>query len=103
MMKQLNVTELNIANISYRNPELLGKFVLDFEIDGFPYRLFTKKKENGTIYPDGIVHLGTNNECQYCEDGNLICHELKTHREELFHRLVEHPSIRFDWLYIDHV
>lgn len=104
-MQQLktNINELNITSISYYNSEFWGGFVLEFEIDGFPYNLFTKKNKNGTYYPNDIVHFGNNASCPYCEKGELVCSQLKTQLRELFHRLIEHPSIRLEWLYINHV
>ena len=100
---EMNIHELNITSISYRKPEHLNGFVLEFKIDGFQYSLFTNKKENGTIYPKAIVHIDNNSSCLYCEKGGIVCPKLQTHREKLFHRLIEHPSIRLEWLYIDHV
>ena len=102
-MDQLNIDELNITNVSYRDLKYNGLgYVLTFKIEGFRYILHTEKQEDGSVYPSHINHVDASYHCKYCE-GSVSCLELMKHQKELFHRLIEFPSIRLDWLYIHHV
>lgn len=100
----LKVNELRITNVSYRELKYIARsLVLTFEIDGFRYNLHAKENEDGMVHPIKINHLDKASRCKHCEDGLTGCYQLMKYQKELFHRLIEFPSIRLEWVYIDHV
>ena len=100
---ELKIDELEITNVShYKSKYLDPGFIIEFSIDGFRYNLHTEKQENGVVYPHHIIHMDTDNDCKYCENELNYCLELMNYNQELFHRLIEFPSIRLEWLFIDH-
>lgn len=100
----LNIDEQDITNVShYKLDYLQPGYVIEFKINGFRYKLHTDKQENGAIFPHHIVHIDQTTDCNYCDNDTYYCYGLMDHRNELFHRLIEFPSIRLDWLYINHV
>ena len=99
----LNIDQLNISDVSQYNFSNFTGFILYFNIDGFRYSLYAKELEDGMIYPNTIYHLDKGGKCKYCKEVSYECQELIGKRVELFHRLIEFPSIRLNWLYIDYV
>ena len=102
-MEQLNVDDLNITNISHEQTTFFKNFIIRFEIDGVGYRLHTEVSKEGMFYPFNLIHQHDDNRCNYCDRSSKSCRELAKFQQELFYRLIEHPSIRLEWLYIDHV
>ena len=100
-MIEMNVDELNIKNVSHQESDFfINTFSITFEIDGFRYGLIVSKGGDGLFHPKYIEHFGN---CKYCGNNFVRCHELMNLMRNLFHRLIEHPSIRLEWLYINHV
>ena len=95
------VETLNITNV-YQKKKYDRRMAIYFTIEGFHYRLYAEKQEYGIFYPTDVLHQEHRRECNYC-DKVTICPGLKVYLLELFHRLIEHPSIRLEWLYINHV
>lgn len=102
-MDQLNVDDLKITNVSHEQTTFFKNFIIRFEIDGIEYRLHTEGSTAGTVYPFNIIHQSEDNDCNYCDKSSKQCRALSKYQDELFHRLIEHPSIRLEWLYIHHV
>lgn len=103
-MAQLNVSELNIMNVTqYKLKRSASGFIIVFTIDGVSYRLRVEEQEDGKIYPIKIMHDWLSGGCKYCDEPSYYCHELMNYKQELFHRLIQFPSIRLEWLYINHV
>lgn len=99
----MNLDDLMITNVSYCTWNARNDLVLTFENDGLPYRLYTHKRE-GIVCPFAVIHAVRNKKrCRYCEKMLYECHGLSEYQQKLFHRLIEHPSIRLEWLYINHV
>ena len=66
------------------------------------------RRKNGVFRPNKIKHSSRmGRPCAFCgksaKDSSLTsCKALELHKNEVFHRLIEHPSIRLEWLYISH-
>lgn len=102
-MMGLNINELNITNVSHQKlSEYLNEFDIAFEIDGVPYRLYAVGATK-PVRPIHIEHLDEDSLCTYCKKPSDFCEKLAENKKELFHRLIEQPSIRLEWLYINHV
>lgn len=100
----MNIDELNISDVSYhKSIHWEHSFILSFSIDGFRYELHTSEKKNSIVYPSTVFHERNSDDCTYCKEGWIECQGLKKHLLELFHALIEHPSIRLEWLYLSHV
>lgn len=100
----MNIAELMIDNVLHLESKLRpNRFVIRFEIDGFRYNLLTRENEYGIVYPKSIYHFDDGDNCTYCKQLMNSCEELAKYKQELFQRLIEFPSIRLEWLYIDHV
>ena len=100
----MNIAELTIANVSQRESVYFTNvFYITFEIDGFGYSMFIKQAADGLIHPQSIDHLIQNGTCKYCKNRSTLCPVLNDYKKELFHRLIDFPSIPLEWLYIDHV
>lgn len=96
------VGNLNIQNViqTKRNEQTID---ISFTIDGEEYTLRTLSEE-GIFYPCYIYH-NSNNRCVACLEktaGKSTCYPFSFHRHDLFYLLIEHPSIRLEWLYIPH-
>lgn len=103
MMMNLNIDELNILNVAYREAiHLMNTFNIVFTIDESSYVLYAEQGLDGLFYPTCIEHL-KGKKCPYCETNSRACLGFSGFKKELFHRLIEHPSIRLEWLYIDHI
>ena len=72
---------------------------LYFSFNGQEHQLITRKKSN--IFQPQFVyhHLET---CPFCDANQSYCPLLTEHKKELFHKLIEHPTIRLEWLYLPH-
>jgi len=99
----LKIDELNISDVSHYKISTYNGFALKFIIDDFRYNLFVKEMEDGVVRPVKVVHGDVNSHCKYCKKESYICHKLMNYQQELFHRLIEFPSIRLEWLYMNHV
>ena len=103
-MEQLKLDELKIATVTHTELDHhFEKFRIEFFIDAFQYGLYMEEFEDGKLHPTKIVHWGNATVCNYCKESRFSCRELSKHKQELFHRLIQFPSIRLEWLYIDHV
>jgi len=99
----MKIDELNIVNVSQSKVKSMENgIVITFQVDSFRYNLYTLEKD-GMFNPYHLVHLDENSDCTLCENGSNYCKELMKYKQELFHRLIEFPSIRLEWLYINHV
>ena len=91
-----------IENVFYENH---ASFEIDiyFRANGQRFYLFLMKPDS--VYrPRGIAH-DTDECCVFCQKDqrkNSNCEVLQPYLNNLYHRLVEHPSIRLEWLYISH-
>lgn len=94
---------MNISNVSHYKLSSNDGFFLYFTIDGNRYNLHTIVRGDGKFCPTDVYHLASSTTCTYCTKGSAKCPGLTEKRIEVFHRLIEHPSIRLEWLYIDHV
>lgn len=100
----MNVDKLNITNVTHRESTyFINVFYITFEIEGFGYSMFMEQAADGLIHPKSIEHLHEYGKCKYCKFRSELCVELKEYKKELFHRLIEFPNIRLEWLYINHV
>jgi len=100
----LHIDDLMITNVSQRKSVFfIDTIEIRFEIDRFRYSLDVSEREDGMFYPWRIDHLEEYKYCQYCEHRSSVCPGLRDSSKELFHRLIEFPSIRLEWLYINHV
>ncbi|MCY9018639.1 hypothetical protein MOF32_25180 [Priestia megaterium] len=102
-LEQIKIDELNIANVShYKAVYINPGIAIEFSIDGFRYKLYTSKQEDGVVTPHHITHLEKNIDCNYCEKNSAFCLSLMEHSQELFHQLIEFPRTRLEWLYLTH-
>ena len=100
----VHIDELNLSDVeSYKAKYVTSGFVIRFSINGFRYHMHLHQDANGRTYPTNIYHLDEDKTCTYCENPTLFCLNLTEYQEPLFHRLIEFPSIRLEWLFIDHV
>lgn len=99
----MNIDGLAITNVSqYETHFFINTFYIAFELDGFRYELFAEQGIDGLVHPKFIKHSDENNTCNYCENRSSVCRGLSEYKKEFFHRLIEFPSIRLQWLYIKH-
>ena len=71
-----------------------------FKLQGNLYCLRTRKRDK--VYELVTVYHEFKHKCEYCgKRGNgSICEDLEDQIVDLFHHLIEHPSIRLEWLFI---
>lgn len=77
-----------------------------FTVENFEYSL-TLKEVEGTYVAWVVCHEDTY-VCPVCNvatdlSTSMTCRFLHEHRRALFKRLVEHPAIRLEWLYLPYV
>lgn len=101
---KMNINELAITNVThYKSNYSKNGYVIRFKISDFVYRLYMRGEDDGIVHPNRIVHADQIDDCAYCKKTTQYCPGLTTYMQELFHRLIEFPSIRLEWLYINHV
>ena len=101
---KMNINELAITDVSHCKVEHIEyAYSITFKIDGFGYRIYVNGEKNGTVHPTGIMHADDEEDCTYCKVATYMCLELNKYSTELFHRLIEFPSTRLEWLFINHV
>ena len=101
-MNQCVVDSLEITNVS--NQVICEDQInLTFTLEGKKYYMFFRERRS--IYrPFGISH-DFDGRCPFCEDFNInleLCDVLNQHINLMYDRLIEHPAVRLEWLYIPH-
>ena len=74
-----------------------------FTIQDYCYYLFLQQNDEGIFIPKRIDHF-TNDKCPLCHSHYKYmkdCSILDDHNNELFQRLIEYPSIRLEWLFLN--
>lgn len=100
------IQELVIENVRQEFGNT-GYVKIVFELNGFPYRINVIKNEKGTFEPSPVRHYNfkVNETCLLCNKSSSQmepCSAFFRKRITIFHRLIEQPSIRLEWLYIPH-
>lgn len=100
LMKEL-VAQLEFANIRQEqtNQSLI---TIHFKIEEVPYRLHVYGDKFGVFQPFEISH-SSDDFCRLCKKEHKkrrICSILDEHTTGIFQQLIQHPSIRLEWLYI---
>ena len=74
-----------------------------FTIATHTYMLAVVEKEKGMYVPRMVFHE-TTGPCPFCQKEwkSSDCSTLNEQIETLFHRLVEYPNIRLEWLFLNH-
>ena len=105
-MEKTLVEALVITNV-YQRERYRGRIDIHFTVKDFEYLLMMKDL-NGT-FQVGIVSHNNNHYCSICDQlanvhttNSIICETLDQFSSSLFHRLIEMPSIRLEWLYLPH-
>lgn len=85
--------------------EKVGDVQIDiyFSLNDLPYSLELHKVD-GIIYPQRVYHESSQ-PCHSCETNGLkhtSCRGLSLFATDLFYQLIEHSSIRLEWLYISY-
>ena len=105
-MSQTFVESLAITNV-YQKEINENEYTIHFMINDVSYFLEVQKRSRDNKFiPMWVSHEETNY-CSLCEQKFLEhgywCKKFDKYRDEIFHRLIEFPTIRLDWLYIHHV
>jgi len=85
-----------------------GNIYINFVIDGYDFELSVNKNHSGYYEPSTLWHLEeTEKICPFCRlctgDGNCSALTVaQDARNQLFHRLIQHNSIRLNWLFTPH-
>lgn len=93
---------LNIRNV---HQEKLGdwKMKICFTLDERKYSLNVIKNHRDVFEPDRVYHK-SDGVCPLCHESTFVdCRWFRIHLNDLFNQLIEHPNIRLEWLYLDHV
>ena len=103
-MEQTLIEALDIRNV-FQIKKNDGRIDIYFTAEGFTYSLLMKKMEEK--YEAWVVWHENRHECPVCNvlanlDTTMSCRMLHKHRQALFHRLIEFPNIRLEWLYLPH-
>ena len=98
-VETVNIEFLNFSQTSEKEIQFY------FVVNGFSYVMFLSHT-NGKFEPDAIGHFEFGNDCFFCKHADkkemTSCELLETHMEELFQHLIELPSMRLHWLYLEH-
>lgn len=72
-----------------------------FSVQDYPFRLSLEKRD--AYQPIRVAHE-SRFACPFCNTAfkGMTCEPLDYHSNELFRRLIEHPSIRLEWLFLEH-
>jgi len=96
---EIKVDELNITNVSQEHIEF-DTYFIDFKIDELEYYISTEAI-NGVYRADSIWH-NKDFTCDFCDEIGQ-CTFLEAYKDDIFKRLITFPSIRLEWLFINHV
>lgn len=97
----IDVYELSISNV-WQEYFLETSIDIKFELPTGKYELFLSQYREGVYYPAEIYHITNIPQCPYCDGQRIHCEGLRNYKKELFRRLIEHPSIRLEWLYLEY-
>ena len=100
-MTHVCVEELDISEV-YQERRNEKRINIYFKANGQKYMLEMWKYDGRPFIPSTIEH-DSNQTCLICRKKQILCDPLKKHVKTLFHRLIEFPSIRLEWLYIEHM
>ena len=104
-MDQESFENLEIDNVRQERFELdEGRIDIEFNMKGFPYYLIVEQNAVGVFQPYEVRHK-SDELCMSCKKTRcnwVKCEILCAHKRTLFDRLIQFPSIRLEWLYIDH-
>lgn len=91
--------ELTLSNV-YQEMPVTNIIDIFFCLENVPYLLRTLKVSE--LYKPIDVYHKLNQRCNYCgsKEYGGYCAALDSQSENLFRRLIEHPSIRLEWLYL---
>ena len=94
--------QVDIANVRHErmNKEVIALF---FTANDLPYSLWISCR-SGVFYPQFVIHH-SNECCPFCDSDQQAekhCFPLTEQRISLFHRLINDPSIRLEWLFLKH-
>ena len=81
-------------------------FLLNFELEGATYNLFVEQNDYHQYVPLYVHHAVDAWEdeppvCPVCKCNGISCEELERNIEDLFYSLIDHPSIRMHWLFLE--
>ena len=96
-MNPLSIEELPITSVSQMQVNDYTILIRFFVKDTL-YKLILKEDQDGFFHPFTLSHERI--ECPYC-NGYYEC-ELEKNSSILFQRLIQMPSIRLKWLFIDY-
>ena len=93
-MEQLHITKACLQKVTnYR-------VSLDFEVNQHTYSMCVTKGEQA-FFPTEIFHE-TREKCAFCNNESYHCPGIEKYMHPLFQQLIEHPSIRLEWLFLEH-
>lgn len=79
---------------------------IDFTIEQVAYQLFLVKNKENKFEPKTIFHLDNLREmgkiCPVCKGKGSFCVKLEKNKEQLFQHLIQYPTIRLEWIYLDY-
>ena len=77
--------------------------VIHFSVNEQRYTMIVNLDEDsGVFLPDRVFHR-TDRYCSFCDESEgtyFNCEWFFDHLDEWFHRLIEYPRIRLEWLYL---
>ena len=99
----MDLNRLDIRNIEQYNMHA-RRIDIACMIDGKDYDLVVfKEKDEHVFFPKYVYHRFYS-KCSLCDESEHLTHcvPLEEVKLTLFHRLIEHASIRLEWLFIPH-
>lgn len=105
-MSQTFIESLDITNVYQREMDE-GEYNIHFTINELSYFLKVQERSrDNLVIPMWVCHE-ERDYCSLCDREFKVtgewCKKFNKYRDEIFHRLIEFPSIRLEWLYIHHV
>lgn len=96
--------ELTITDVCHQE-KTEGRIHLDFSIGDREYALVLLNENGDDTFSPARVYHRLSQKCSLCKKHGQYsnCEWFTPHLHALFHKMIELPSIRLKWLYIDHV
>lgn len=93
-MENLHITKPYLQKVTN------SRVYLDFEVNHHTYSICVTKGEQA-FFPREIFH-GPGETCVFCNNKTYHCPGIEKYMHSLFQQLIEHPSIRLEWLFLEH-